>query len=212
MRVLRAVVIEGQAVLDAGALDEILAVLRAGGLIVYPTDTLYALGADPASPGAVQRLFAAKQRPAGQPVSVVVPSIDAAKELAVVPGRAEDLCRAWLPGPLTLLFRPTANAPRSILSDQGLVAIRVPRHPVALLIAKQFGPITATSANVHGKLSPVECRDAQEQLGDAVDLYLDAGPTLFGRESTVVDLTGEPRVIREGAVSADRLGLVRRSR
>ena len=210
MRVVRAVMIEGQAVFDAGAADEAVAALRNGGLVVYPTDTLYALGADPFNSAAMDRLFAAKRRPAGQPVSVVVASVDAAKELAVVSPRAEELCRRWLPAPLTLLFRPTAKAPRSIVSAEDTVAIRVPRHPVALFLAKRFGPVTATSANVHGRPSPVECAEAQEQFGGAVDLYVDAGPCPVGQESTIVDLTGEPRVIRERAVAADRLGLVRR--
>lgn len=212
MRLVRAVMIEGQAVFDAGALDEILAVLRSGRLVVYPTDTLYGLGADPFQEASLRGLFAAKQRPEGQPVSVVVSDLDAAKKLAVVSPRAESLCRAWLPGPVTLLFRPAPGAPAAIVSAQNTVAIRVPRHPVALLLAKQFGPVTATSANLHGKPSPVECWQAVEQLGEAVDLYVDAGPCPVGRESTIVDLTGEPRVIREGAVSAERLGIVRRNR
>jgi L-threonylcarbamoyladenylate synthase len=205
--------IEGQAVLDAGAPEHVLEVLRRGGLIVYPTDTVYGLGADPTNGDAVARLFAAKQRPGGQPVSVIVASLDAAKAWAVIPPRAEALCRPWLPGPVTLLFRPTAATPRAIVSAEGRVAIRVPKHPVALLLAKLFGPITATSANVHGKPPPVEAWQAADQLGESVDVYLDAGPCPVARESTVVDLTGEePRVIREGAVSADRLGLVGRRR
>jgi L-threonylcarbamoyladenylate synthase len=188
-------------------------VLRKGGLIVYPTDTLYGLGVDPFNAAAVARMFAAKQRPAGQPVSVVVPNVDAAKELAVFSVRAEAWCRQWLPGPLTLLLRPTASAPKAAISAEGAIAIRVPKHAVALLLAKRFGPITATSANLHGKPPPVEASQAADQLGDAVDLYLDAGPCPIGRESTVVDLTGaEPRVIREGAASAERLGLVGRRR
>jgi len=212
MRVVRAVMIEGQAVLDAGALDAILAVLRGGGLIVYPTDTLYGVGADPSREDSIRRLFAAKRRPEGQPVSVVVASLDAAKEWAAISPRAEAVCGPWLPGPVTLLFRPTAGAPKMVVSAENTIAIRVPRHPVALMLAKQFGPITATSANLHGRTPPVECGDAQEQMGDAIDLYVDAGPCPVGKESTIVDLTGEPRVIREGAVSAERLGLVRRSR
>jgi len=213
MRVVRAVMIEKQAVLDAGVAEEAVAALRGGGLVVYPTDTLYALGADPRNPEAMRRLFAAKQRPAGLPVSIAVPNLTAAKALAVISPRAEVLCDGWLPGPVTLLFRPTADAPAAVLSPEGAVAIRVPRHPIALLLAKRFGPITATSANLHGRPPPVEVREAQEQLGESVDLYLDAGPCPIGRESTVVDLTGsEPKVLREGAVSAARLGLDRRRR
>jgi len=213
METVRAIMIEGQAVFDAGAPEAILAALRAGGLIVYPTDTLYALGVDPLQPAAIDRLFGVKQRPEGQPVSIVVASLDAARDYAVIPPQAEARCRQWLPGPLTLLFRPTARAPRSIVSSANTIAIRVPKHPVALFLSKQFGPITATSANLHGKPAPVEIDTARSQLGDAVDVYVDAGPSPAGRESTIVDLTGEePRIIREGAVSAERLGLVRRSR
>ena len=211
MRTVRVAMVEAQAILDAEAGSEVLAVLRRGGLVVYPTDTLYGLGADPANPEAMKRLFAAKKRPEGMPVSVLVANLDAAKALAVIPPKVEALCAPWLPGPVTLLFRPTAKAPRAVLSAEGSVAIRVPNHPVALFLAKQLGPVTATSANVHGGPAPVEVQDAQGQLGEAVDLYVDAGPCPLGRESTVVDLSGrEPRVMREGAVSAERLGLGRR--
>jgi len=212
-RVIRAVMVEGQAILDAGAVDDVLAVLRKGGLIVYPTDTLYGLGADAFNPDAVARVFAAKQRPPGQMISVLVPNLDAAKDFAFISQRADTLCRRWLPGPLTLLFRPAASAPKYLVSPENTVAIRVPKHAVALLIAKRFGPITATSANLHDKPAPVEAWQAAEQLGDNVELYVDAGPCPVGRESTIVDFSGpEPRVIREGAVSADRLGLVGRRR
>jgi len=203
--------IEGQAVFDATAPEEIGEAFRRGGLVVYPTDTLYALGADPFSEDAVRRMFAAKRRPEGQPVSVVFSDLDSAKALAVIPPPMEPFARRWLPGPLTLLFRPTAKAPPLIVSAQGTIAIRIPKHPVPLMIAKRIGPITATSANLHGKPPPVEFSEAQEQLGETVDLYVDAGPCPFGKESTVVDCTGpEPRVIREGAVSAGHLGLIRR--
>jgi len=213
MKSVRVVMIEGQAVFDAGAADEVVLVLRSGGLLVYPTDTVYGLGTDPRRPEAVARIFTAKGRPEAQPVSIVVPALDAAKAWAIIPAHAEEWCRSWLPGPLTLLFRPTANAPATVVSRENTVAIRVPKHPVALFLAKQFGPITATSANLHGKPPPVECWEAQEQLGESVDLYVDAGPCPVGKESTIVDFTGpEPRVIREGAVSADRLGIVRRNR
>jgi len=211
MRVVRAVMIEGQAVFDAQAPEAILAVLRDGGLIVYPTDTLYGIGTDPARLESVARIFAAKRRPDARPVSVVFANLDAAKRWAVVPPRAESACRRWLPGPLTVLFRPTTDAPTTVVSKDNTIGIRIPKHPVALFLAKQFGPLTATSANVHGKAPPVDCADAMEQLGESVDLYVDAGPSPIGRESTVVDFTGpEPRVIREGAVSAERLGIVRR--
>ena len=213
MRVVRVAMIEGQAVFDAEAPNETLAVLRGGGLVVYPTDTVYGIGADPRQEGAVRRLFAAKRRPEGMPISVAVASLEAARELAVVSPQAEAVCRPWLPGPVTLLFPPTANAPRMVVSSENTVAIRVPNHPVALFLAKQFGPITASSANIHELPPPVECTEAQEQLGDSVDLYVDAGPCPVGRESTVVDLTVHPpRVAREGAVSAERLGLAPRSR
>jgi L-threonylcarbamoyladenylate synthase len=201
--------IEGRAVLDAGALELIVQELRGGGLVVYPTDTVYGLGADPSNADAVRRIFAAKKRPEGQPLSVCVANLEAARTIAAISPAAERLCRTWLPGPVTLLFRPTATAPKAIVSAENTVAVRVPKHAVALLLAKQFGPITATSANVHGTPAPLEAWQAAEQLGETVDLYLDAGPCPLGRESTVVDLTGpEPRVIREGAVSAERLGIV----
>lgn len=213
MRVVQAVMIEGQAVFDADAPEAILGVLRGGGLVVYPTDTVYGVGADPRNADAVSRIFAAKDRPPGDPVSLAVADLDAAKRLAVISAEAEGFCRRWLPGPVTILFRPTPDAPPRAVSPENTIAIRVPRHPVALFLAKQFGPLTATSANLHGRPPPVECAEAQEQLRDSVDLYVDAGPCPVGKESTVIDFTGnEPKVLREGAVSAERLGVVRRGR
>lgn len=212
VRVLRVVMIEGKAVFDADAVDEIVAALRRGGLVVYPTDTLYALGADPFDADAVARIFAAKARPPDQPLSVVVEGLETAKRLAVIPPGAEPFVRQWLPGPLTLVFRPSAGAPKPVLSSDGKIAIRVPNHAVPLVLAKRFGPITATSANRHGKPAALEAWQAAEQLGESVDVYIDAGPCPVGLESTIVDFTGpDPRIIREGAVSAARLGLVRRN-
>lgn len=209
MRVLKAVMVEGQAILDSPAADEIVAALNAGDLVVYPTDTLYGIAADPANPEALAKLLAAKKRPRGDPMAVVVADLDAARAWAVIPDDAEAKLRPFLPGALTMLFRPTAGAPPRLVSADGTVGVRVPDHAVALLIAKRFGPVTATSANVHGQPAPVECAEAQRQLGEAVSLYVDAGPCPVGAASTVIDFTGAaPRVIREGAVPTDRLGFI----
>src|SRR3989304_1751478 len=136
--------VEGQAIFDATAVDDVLAVLRRGGLLVYPTDTLYGLGADPFNADAMRRLLPAQRRPGGEPASVGVADLAAAGGLAAIPPRAEALCAPWLPGAVTLLFRPGPKAPPSIVSAQNTVALRVPKHPVALMLAKRFGPITAT--------------------------------------------------------------------
>jgi len=185
--------------LDAHALDRLREVLQAGGLIVYPTDTAYGLAADPFQPKAVDRLFAAKARPRDQAISMAVAGIPEVFRFGERTPIAQAFSEKNLPGPYTVVLRATAEAPRPILSKEGRIALRVPDHPIPRLLAKTIGPVTATSANRHGRPSPTTCDGAREQLGDRVDLYLDAGPTPLGGESTVVDLTeSRARILRPG--------------
>jgi len=181
-------------------------VLDAGNLIVYPTDTLYGLGCDPFEGPAVERVFETKGRPADQPIALALTTPDRIPKYAQVTPLAARVIAKHLPGPLTVLLRATADTPAPLVSSTGLVGVRVPDHTVAIAIAKAFGPITTTSANLHGGQSPTTCEDARAQLGDAVDLYIDCGPTRHQNESTIVDLSGDSiKVIREGVIRSEDL-------
>jgi L-threonylcarbamoyladenylate synthase len=185
-------------VLDVAALDRIRSVLRAGGLVVYPTDTAYGLGADPFQEAAVARLYEVKERPRGQPVSMAVADLAEVFRFGERTSLAEAFCMKNLPGPFTVVLRSTSHAPRAILSTTGGIALRIPAHPIPRLLAKAYGPITATSANRHGKPAPETCDAAREQLADRVDVYLEGGPSQGG-ESIVVDLTGpRAKILRPG--------------
>lgn len=181
--------------------ESVCSVLDGGGLIVYPTDTVYGLGCDPFDVRAVERVFSVKRRPADEPIALALASTDQIPRYAHITPVARGVLSKHLPGPLTIILHATPEAPAPLISAAGLIGIRVPGHPVPVALAKAFGPITTTSANLHGGPSPATCAEAARQLGDTVDLYLDCGPALHGRESTIVDLSGDSvNVIREGVV------------
>ena len=189
-------------VLDAVALDRVRGTIRSGGLVVHPTDTVYGLAADPFQEGAVERVYAAKARPRALALSIAVPEVSDVFRYGTKTPLAENFCAKNLPGPYTVVLRATAEAPRALVSSAGLIGLRVPNHPIPRLLAKACGPITSTSANRHGQPSPTTCDDARAQLGDAVEVYLDAGPSPLGAESTVVDLSGpRAKILREGGVA-----------
>lgn len=196
-----AVCIGTKYVLDATAVDRIRGCLSRGGLVVHPTDTVYGLAADPFQEAAVVRVYAAKERPRELALSMAVSEVDDLFRYGVRTPLAEAFCRKNLPGPYTVVLRATPDAPRALVNRQGLVGMRIPDHPIPRLLAKAYGPVTTTSANRHGQPSPVSCDEARAQLGEAVDLYIDAGPSPIGQESTVVDLSGpKAKVLRQGAV------------
>lgn len=189
--------------LDAKALDRIREVLRSGGLVVYPTDTAYGLAADPFQEKAVDRAYTAKARPRDQPVSIALAEVNDIFRFGERTPIAEAFCTKNLPGPYTVVLHATGEAPRPVLSKDGGIALRIPAHAIPRLLAKAFGPITSTSANLHGTPSPRTCSEAEGQLGDRVDLYVDGGPTPLGGESTVVDVSGSrARILRAGTSSA----------
>ncbi|HEV2231603.1 MAG TPA: L-threonylcarbamoyladenylate synthase [Thermoplasmata archaeon] len=191
--------------LEARALDQVRAVVRAGGLIVYPTDTVYGLGADPFQEKAVDRLLTAKERPRDQGLSIVVADIPDVFQFGERTSIAEAFCTKNLPGPYTVVLSATPHAPRPVMSRDGKVAIRIPDHPIPRLLAKAIGPLTATSANRHGRPAPATYEAVLEELGDRVDLYIDGGPTPLGGESTVVDLSGSrPKILRQGVTPAGK--------
>lgn len=188
-------------VLDAAALDYVRETLRRGGLVVHPTDTVYGLAADPFQEAAVDRAFAAKARPRELALSMAVAEVGDVFRFGAKTPLGEMFCAKNLPGPFTVVLTATSVAPRALVSKDGAIGLRVPNHPIPRLLAKAYGPVTSTSANRHGRPSPTTCEDAADQLGDAVDLYLDAGPTPLGQESTVVDLRGpKAKILRQGAL------------
>ncbi len=196
-----AVCIGTKYVLDASAVDRIRTCLAGGGLVVHPTDTVYGLAADPFQGKAVDRVYAAKARPRDLAVSMAVGEVEDVFRYGARTPLAENFCRKNLPGPFTVVLRATPQAPPALVNRQGLIGIRVPDHPIPRLLAKAYGPVTTTSANRHGQPSPTTCGEAQDQLGDAVDLYIDAGPSPLGTESSVVDLSGpKAKVLRQGAL------------
>lgn len=183
-------------------------VLRAGGLVAFPTETVYGLGADAESPDALRRLYAAKGRPIDHPVIVHVARADQLDEwgVDVSPG-AHRLAVAFWPGPLTLVVRRAARVPDEVTGGLDTVGVRVPGHPVARDLLTAFGGgLAAPSANRFGRVSPTTADAVRAELGDDVDLVLDGGPCAVGVESTIVDCTtDEPRVLRLGGVTATEL-------
>lgn len=176
-------------------------VVKAGGLVVYPTDTVYGLGADPFNEAAVERVFKAKRREA-KPMPVLVSSVEAAQRLVIVNEAAEKLMRAFWPGALTIILPSRGQLPRRVSAGLSSLGVRMPSHEVALkLVEACGGALIGTSANISGRPPPRTVEEALAQLGRGVDLALDAGPALRGVPSTVVDLSGgEPSLVREGAI------------
>ena len=179
-------------------------VLRRGGLVAFPTETVYGLGADASSAAAVARLYAVKGRPAGHPVIAHFPSaVNAFTWATAVPDGARRLAERFWPGPLTLVLPRSAKAQDFITGGQDTVGLRVPSHPVAQELLKVFqGAIAAPSANRFGRVSPTPAAHVRADLGAAVDLVLEGGPSEVGIESTIVDLSrGEPVLLRPGGIS-----------
>jgi L-threonylcarbamoyladenylate synthase len=187
------------AIADAGRF------LRQGGLVAFPTETVYGLGADATNDLAVAAIFSAKGRPAFNPLIVHVPNVAVAARLAKIDDRARRLSDRFWPGPLTLVLRQAVDCPISRLATAGLetVAIRCPAHPVALaLIQEARTPIAAPSANRSGHVSPTTAAHVRDDLGGVLDIILDGGPTEIGLESTVLDLSGDtPVLLRAGGVA-----------
>ena len=193
--------------MDPALLQRAVEVLRRGGLVVYPTDTVYGLGADATNEKAVEKLFEAKKRRLDQSIPLLIASpSDLAQVTDEVPDVAQRLITAFWPGGLTIVL-PKAPNFHSAAVVGGTVGVRVPDHPVPRELVRQLGaPITGTSANVSGGPEPLTADDARSQLGDAVDLVIDGGCCPGGTPSTVVDCTvAPPRIVREGAISREEL-------
>ncbi|HMS58258.1 MAG TPA: L-threonylcarbamoyladenylate synthase, partial [Tepidiformaceae bacterium] len=198
---------------DADLLAEAGDVLRTGGLVAFPTETVYGLGGNALDDAAVRRIFAAKERASDDPLIV---HMGAAAELPRVareiPPLALVLARAFWPGPLTLVVRKRPEVPDSATAGFDTVAVRVPAHPVALGLIRASGvPIAAPSANRFTRTSATTAQHVLEDLGGRIDMVLDGGPTAFGVESSVVDVTGDAvRLLRPGALTLEALEALRR--
>ena len=187
---------------DPGALARAAAILRAGGVVAFPTETFYGLGAAALDRDAVRRVFALKGRPEAKPLLLLVDSLAMAEGVAHVTDAARDLARRHWPGALTLVLAARAPVPAEVTAGTGTVGVRVSSHPIARALPAALGaPVTAPSANPAGGAPPTTAAAVVAYFGDGLDLVLDGGATAGGEPSTIVDLTVEPpRVLRRGAV------------
>src|SRR4029077_2892500 len=178
--------------------------LKGGRLVVLPTDTVYGIGADAFDGTAVAALLAAKGRGRDMPVPVLVGSWHTIDGLVYsVPDTARELIQAFWPGALSLVVRQAPSLQWDLGDANGTVMLRMPLHPVAIELLREVGPMAVSSANVSGRPAAVTAAEARNQLGELVEVYLEAGPSARQAASTIVDLTSaEPRVLREGPVTA----------
>jgi L-threonylcarbamoyladenylate synthase len=187
---------------DPTAIDRAMSVLQNGGLVAFPTDTVYGLAAATFSPAAVERLFEAKTRAAAKAIAVLVGEIQQLRQLT--PGLTEParlLAERFWPGALTLVVPKSPRLPEN-LSAYPTVGVRMPDHPFALALLRRVGPLATTSANLSGAANPLTAQDVLDQLGGRIELLLDGGPCPGGVPSTVVDCTQDPpAILREGALS-----------
>jgi L-threonylcarbamoyladenylate synthase len=189
-------------------IEQACRLLRQGKLVAFPTETVYGLGADATNAAAVARIFAAKGRPATNPVIVHVADMTAAKRYAVAwSEKAEKLAAQFWPGALTLVLPRKDTIVSLVSAGRATVGLRVPNHPLALQLLREFdGAIAAPSANRSNHISPTRAEDVRQELGDAVDLVLDGGPCQIGIESTVLDLSSDrPVLLRPGGVTREEI-------
>ena len=196
---------------DPAGIDAAAAVLRAGGLAAFPTETVYGLGADANSGEAVARIYDAKGRPRFNPLIAHLADQDAARREGLFGPQASALAEAFWPGPLTLVVPAAATCRVSTLARAGLasVALRIPDHPVArALIEAAGGPVVAPSANRSGHVSPTEAAHVLAELAGRIDVVIDGGPTSVGVESTIVACLDRPRLLRPGGIARGELEAV----
>jgi L-threonylcarbamoyladenylate synthase len=185
--------------------------IRAGELVAFPTETVYGLGANALDPAAVEKIYAAKGRPATSPLIVHVSSIEMARSLVREwPQRAEQLARIFWPGPLTLVLPKQPHVPDRVTAGLDTVGVRMPAHPLALELIDEAGvPIAAPSANLFAELSPTTAQHVRDSLGRHITMILDGGPTTVGIESTVLSLAGpEAVLLRPGMVTRQEIEAV----
>jgi L-threonylcarbamoyladenylate synthase len=194
---------------SAAGIAEAARLLRAGGLVAFPTETVYGLGADATNGQAVAAIFAAKGRPLFNPLIVHVADIEEARRHVELSPRAQALAEKFWPGPLTLVLPRRKNSPLSLLVSAGLdsVALRAPSHPAAIALLREAGrPVAGPSANLSGQVTATMAAHVADSLGGKVDLILDAGSATLGIESTVIGFDGDrPLLLRPGAVPREEI-------
>ena len=189
-------------------LEQAVRSLNSGGVVVFPTDTLYGLGADVFSLPALQRIFSIKGRPADLALPVLVAGLDQVEAVALpMSSQARRLAQRFWPGPLTLVMRRSPDLPGLVTGGADTVAVRMPDHLVPLALARRLGrPITGTSANFSGQPDLLGLGAIEAQLGNLVDHIIQTGPVPAGTASTIVDVTGDaPQLLREGAISMEEI-------
>lgn len=184
--------------------QEVIEALKRGELVVYPTETVYGLGANALDEAAVKRVYMVKKRPFDMPLSIAVRDLDMLERIAVLEEGERKLVKRLMPGPLTLLVTKRPLIPDILTSASIEVGIRIPNHPLALKLIERFGPLTSTSANIHAKRNPATTLDVMHELGDMVRYYLDCGASILGEPSTIVQLkNGEVDIIRRGPITLE---------
>lgn len=187
-------------------MDSVVEEVISGELIVYPTETVYGIGACIYNETAVKKLYMAKNRPFDMPLSVAVSDKEMMRTIAELDERAEKLVDAFLPGPLTIIIKKKAEVPDIVTSMSEKVGIRMPDHPLALEIIRKTGPIVATSANLHSHPDAVNVKEAISDLSDHVSTYIDCGPCTLGKPSTIVWIMGEDmEIVRQGAITKEQI-------
>jgi L-threonylcarbamoyladenylate synthase len=195
-------------VTDRAAIERAVEVLRAGGLVAFPTETVYGLGADAGNPQAVRKIYLAKGRPRNHPLIVHIAEARQLTDWAArLPPQAIRLAERYWPGPLTLILERAAHVHDAVTGGQATIALRVPSHPVAQALLTAFGGgVAAPSANRYGRLSATTAEHVRRELAGSVDYVLDGGPCDLGIESTIVDVSGtEPALLRPGSIGAREL-------
>jgi len=192
---------------DARVIGEAAAVIRQGGLIVIPTDTAYGLAGNPLDKSVVNRILDIKERKEKQGMPILAASISDVYEICNLSEVAKTLATAFWPGGLTLILKALRNFPKGVIGPNNTLAVRVPNHPIALQVIRESGTfVTGTSANRLNEPSPRTAENAIAQVGEEVDLVLDAGSTYHSKDSTIVDCTIDPpQLIRVGVVDNERL-------
>jgi len=193
---------------EADKINQAAKIIQSGGLVAFPTQTFYALGADTLNPEAVKRVFEVKARPLDKPLTVLVARMrDVYRLVQEVPRVAQSLLDEFWPGPLTLVFKSSPLILSIVRGRSETIGIRIDQNLVALaLIEASHTPLTATSANLSGNRSPINAGQVMKDLGGRIEAILDGGPAEIGIESTILDLTTDPPLIlREGAISRTEL-------
>jgi L-threonylcarbamoyladenylate synthase len=189
-------------------IDRAAETLRAGGLVAFPTETVYGLGADATNANAIRKIFAVKGRPSTNPLICHVADIEVAQRYARVwPLAASRVAERFWPGPLTIVVPKTAEIVSEVTAGRDTVGLRAPNHPIARALLRAFDkPLAGPSANKSTHVSPTTAQHVRDEFGDAIDLILDGGPCAVGIESTVLDLSGEqPAILRPGGVSREQI-------